>query len=138
MAPAITSAWAWAPRECAECWRTSQGAQQIGADPPRAPIRDKPDFLWAEAAGTRPGCLTPQSQNVPSLFSLREWNMPDDQGTITVITDQEIDAVLCEAKGDAREAIRMLLHDLAVLAADAERLVSKGFVRNRAPWKRIG
>ena len=64
--------------------------------------------------------------------------MPDDQGTITIITDQDIDAVLCEAKGDAREAIRMLLHDLAVLAADAERLVSKGFVRNRAPWKRIG
>lgn len=64
--------------------------------------------------------------------------MPDDQPAITVITDQEIDAVLCEAKGDAREAIRMLLHDLAVLAADAERLVSKGFVRGRAPWKRIG
>lgn len=64
--------------------------------------------------------------------------MPEDQGTITVITDQDIDAVLCEAGGDAREAIRMVLHDLAVLAADAERLVSKGFVRGRAPWKRIG
>jgi hypothetical protein len=54
------------------------------------------------------------------------------------VTDSEIDAVLNEAKGDAREAIRMLLHDLAVLAADADRLVSHGFVRGRQPWRRIG
>lgn len=64
--------------------------------------------------------------------------MADDQPTIPVITDEEIDAVLYEAKGDPREAIRALLHDIAVLAADADRLVSYGFVRGRAPWMRVG
>jgi hypothetical protein len=54
------------------------------------------------------------------------------------ITDEEIDAVLYEAKGDPREAIRMLLHDLSVMASDADRLVSHGFVRGLQPWRRIG
>jgi DNA polymerase III delta prime subunit len=54
------------------------------------------------------------------------------------IADEEIDAVLYEAKGDAREAIRMLLHDIAVMASDADRLVSHGYVRGLQPWRRIG
>lgn len=53
------------------------------------------------------------------------------------ITDEEVDAVLYEAKGDPREAIRMLLHDLAVMASDADRLVSHGFVRGLQPWRRV-
>jgi hypothetical protein len=53
-----------------------------------------------------------------------------------VITDDEVDALLHEAQGDPREAIRMLLHDLAVMASDANRLVSHGFVRGLQPWKR--
>lgn len=54
------------------------------------------------------------------------------------ITDEEVDAVLYEAKGNPREAIRMLLHDLAVMASDADRLVSHGYVRGLQPWRRIG
>ncbi len=54
------------------------------------------------------------------------------------ITNEEVDAVLYEAKGDAREAIRMLLHDLSVMASDADQLVSHGFVRGLQPWRRIG
>ena len=45
------------------------------------------------------------------------------------ITDEEVDAVLLEARGDPREAIRALLHDLAVLALDADAAVSRGYVR---------
>jgi len=63
---------------------------------------------------------------------------PDKQPPPPVISEAEIDAVLLEAKGDVREAIRMLLHDLAVMAADADRLVSHGYVRGRQPWRRIG
>lgn len=44
-------------------------------------------------------------------------------------TDAEVDAVLEEFGGDARDAIRALLHDLAVLAADYEASVSRGYVR---------
>lgn len=47
------------------------------------------------------------------------------------ISDAEIDAVLEEASGDAREAIRMLLRDLAVMAADADAAASRGFLRGR-------
>jgi len=63
---------------------------------------------------------------------------PDTQPSGPAISEEEIDAVIEEAKGDAREAVRMLLHDLAVMAADADRLVSNGFVRGRQPWRRSG
>ena len=48
-------------------------------------------------------------------------------------TEADVDAVLYESKGDAREAIRALLHDLAVLAGDYEADVSRGFVRGGIP-----
>jgi hypothetical protein len=63
--------------------------------------------------------------------------MAEDPPAIPPVTEDEIDAVLAEAQGDPRAAIRMLLHDLASLAHDADRLVSFGFVRGRAPWSRI-
>lgn len=44
-------------------------------------------------------------------------------------TEADIDAVLYEFKGDAREAIRALLADIATLAEDANAAVSHGFVR---------
>lgn len=44
-------------------------------------------------------------------------------------TDVEIDAVVEEFGGDIRAAIRALLHDLAVLAADFAAAVSRGYVR---------
>lgn len=48
-----------------------------------------------------------------------------------VVTAEDIDAVLYEAKGDAREAIRMLLRDLAVMAMDGDGATSRGFLRGR-------
>ncbi|MCR4521685.1 MULTISPECIES: hypothetical protein [Bosea] len=62
--------------------------------------------------------------------------MEQDEPVLPPITEGEIDAVLQEANGDSREAIRMLLHDLAVLARDADRLVSHGYVRGQHPWRR--
>jgi hypothetical protein len=47
--------------------------------------------------------------------------------------EADVDAVLYEFKGDAREAIRALLHDLAVLAADYEASVSRGYMRGNIP-----
>lgn len=47
------------------------------------------------------------------------------------ISDEEVDAVLYEARGDAREAIRMLLRDLAIMAMDADAATSRGFVMGR-------
>lgn len=41
--------------------------------------------------------------------------------------------MLDEFRGDAREAIRALLHDIAVLAVDFEASVSHGFVRGAVP-----
>jgi predicted HD phosphohydrolase len=43
--------------------------------------------------------------------------------------EAEIDALLAEHEGDARAVIAALLHDLAVLASDAESRTSRGFVR---------
>ncbi|WP_375461124.1 hypothetical protein [uncultured Enterovirga sp.] len=48
-------------------------------------------------------------------------------------TEADVDAVLYEFKGDAREAIRALLHDMGVLAGDFEAIVSHGFVRGALP-----
>ena len=48
-------------------------------------------------------------------------------------TEADIDSLLAEFHGDARQAIRALLHDLAVLAADYESSVSKGYVRGEVP-----
>lgn len=44
-------------------------------------------------------------------------------------SEADVDAVLCEFEGGARQAIRALLHDLSVLAGDYEADVSRGFVR---------
>ena len=59
--------------------------------------------------------------------------MPTSPGPSVAIdaTDEEIDAIIEECAGDPREAIRALLHDLAVLAMDAEASVSRGYVRGR-------
>lgn len=46
-------------------------------------------------------------------------------------TEADIDAVLAEAGGDAREAIRMLLSDLDALARDHNASVSHGYVYGR-------
>ena len=48
-------------------------------------------------------------------------------------SESDIDAVLYEFKGDAREAIRALLADLATLAADYGGAVSRGYVRGWRP-----
>ena len=48
-------------------------------------------------------------------------------------TEADVEAVLSEFGGNAREAIRALLHDLAVLAGDYEADVSRGFVRGGFP-----
>jgi hypothetical protein len=51
-------------------------------------------------------------------------------------TDEEIDAIISEFGGDARQAIRALLHDLTQIALDSEAAVSRGFVRgNLLPFK---
>jgi hypothetical protein len=47
------------------------------------------------------------------------------------VDEKDIDAVLYEAKGDAREAIRMLLRDLAVMAMDGDGATSRGYLRGR-------
>lgn len=47
------------------------------------------------------------------------------------ISNEEIAAVVAEAGGDALEAIRMLLRDLAIMAADADAATSRGFLQGR-------
>ncbi len=46
-------------------------------------------------------------------------------------TDADVDAVLHEFKGDTRQAVHALLHDLWLLAADYAVAVSLGYVRRR-------
>ena len=48
-------------------------------------------------------------------------------------SESDVDAVLLEFKGNAREAIAALLHDLARLAEDYEEDVSFGYVRGTLP-----
>lgn len=51
--------------------------------------------------------------------------------------DATIDAVIAEFGGDARAAIRALLHDIDVLAHDFSSSVSRGFVRHeKTMWLR--
>jgi hypothetical protein len=47
------------------------------------------------------------------------------------IEEADIDDLLLEFGGDAREAIRALLHDIAALADDRDSSVSYGYVRGR-------
>lgn len=49
--------------------------------------------------------------------------------TETRALQAEIDALLAEHGGDARAAIAALLHDIGVLARDAESRTSRGYVR---------
>lgn len=57
--------------------------------------------------------------------------MEQGRHTIPPVTDEEVDAVIQESEGDVRKAIRALLHDLAVMAMDADAAASKGFLRGR-------
>jgi hypothetical protein len=45
--------------------------------------------------------------------------------------EQQIDSVLAEFEGDARAAIRALLHNRDELLRDADRAASLGFLRGR-------
>jgi hypothetical protein len=54
---------------------------------------------------------------------------PVEREPIADPTDEEIDALVAEFGGNAREAIRALLHDLTELAIDSEAAVSRGYVR---------
>jgi hypothetical protein len=51
--------------------------------------------------------------------------------------EADVEAVIEEFGGDARAALRAVLHDLAVLAADYESCVSKGFVRGRRAVQKL-
>jgi hypothetical protein len=55
----------------------------------------------------------------------------DVPAEVETVTDAEIDGVLYEFKGDPREAIRALLHDLKMLAEDNAATVSKGYVKGQ-------
>lgn len=44
-------------------------------------------------------------------------------------TEDEVRAVIEETDGDAVKAVRALLRDLAVMAADADAAASRGFLR---------
>jgi hypothetical protein len=52
---------------------------------------------------------------------------PDD----AIISEEDVDAAIAEAGGDPREAVRALLHDIAILALDHARSVSNGYRRQR-------
>ncbi|CAN7277512.1 hypothetical protein LJR009_001224 [Bosea sp. LjRoot9] len=56
------------------------------------------------------------------------WSQPLEKTELEV-SEQEIDDVLAEFNGDARTAIRALLHDQAELIRDAQQAVSRGFIR---------
>jgi trans-2-enoyl-CoA reductase len=56
---------------------------------------------------------------------------------IHVASDAEIDQVIAEFGGDAREAIRALLHDLSSLAADQHRTTSYGYLRGNILWLKL-
>jgi hypothetical protein len=78
------------------------------------------------------------------MFSYGGQPLPDDPQvpeptpSCPFPAESDIDAVLYEFKGDAREAIRALLHDIATLAADYEASVSYGYVRGRLPFRLKG
>jgi hypothetical protein len=55
--------------------------------------------------------------------------MSGGKAAVVKVTDDEIDAIISAFGGDAREAIRALLHDLMELALDSEAAISRGFVR---------
>jgi len=48
-----------------------------------------------------------------------------------IISEDDVDAAISEAGGDTREAVRALLHDIAILALDHARSVSSGYRRQR-------
>jgi hypothetical protein len=55
----------------------------------------------------------------------------------TYLEEADVEAVIEEFGGDARAALRAVLHDLAVLAADYESCVSTGFVRGRLALQKL-
>ena len=59
-----------------------------------------------------------------------------ERSPVVEATDEEIDAIIAEFGGDARLAIRALLHDLTQIALDCEAAVSRGYVRgNLLPFR---
>lgn len=46
--------------------------------------------------------------------------------------EADVDAALAEFGGDARAAVRALLHDIGVLAHDAQAVISRGYIRGVA------
>lgn len=59
--------------------------------------------------------------------------MPRKNRCKHLASEAEVEVVLAEFAGDARAAMRALLHDIAVLAEDFEASVSRGYVRGEIP-----
>lgn len=58
-------------------------------------------------------------------------NQADTEPDGVIISEEDVDAAIAEAGGDPREAVRALLHDIAILALDHARSVSTGYRRQR-------
>ena len=58
-------------------------------------------------------------------------NQADTEPDGVIIGEDDVDAAIAEAGGDPREAVRALLHDIAVFALDHARSVSTGYRRQR-------
>jgi hypothetical protein len=85
----------------------------------RSPSSCKP---WLDSAGSYV-LITFASPGTQSM-SLQPLEKTDPE-----VSEQEIDEVLAEFDGDARAALRALLHDQAELIRDAQQAVSRGFIR---------
>src|SRR3712207_3327085 len=91
---------------------------------PRSPVQGVPP-------GPAPNPATrPAERDSSWAFSRHQGRQDVNDGELWP-KEADVDAVLAEFGGDARAAVRALLHDLAVLASDYEGSVSRGFVRGR-------
>lgn len=123
--------------------RSASPGEDIGlSSPPKVAGRAPPETLMDEfSRGLALPEVAPQgldSQAGSFLFcslqkdvTMPATEVPDELPSFP--SDTDVDAVLYEFRGDAREAIRALLHDLAVLAEDFDASVSHGFVRGGIP-----
>ncbi len=64
--------------------------------------------------------------------ALAETDTSESEAMAAGAVEADVDAALAEFGGDARATIRALLHDIGVLATDAQAVISRGYVRGVA------
>jgi hypothetical protein len=126
-----------------EAYDVLSGDVSVGFIIRPASATDRPVYRWGLNLGLSGHRVSPSLARAKEgvFLAWREWLRAAALAETEVTASEplpsdaieaDVDAALAEFGGDTRATIRALLHDIGVLASDAQAVISRGYVRGVA------